>query len=35
MQLVGTITLPVGGGGIPTIDNQGREFPCGRLFILL
>ena len=24
-----------GGGGIPTIGNQGRKFPCGRLFFLL
>ena len=24
-----------GSGGIPTTDHQGRELPCGRLFILL
>ena len=24
-----------GSGGIPTINHQGCELPCGRLFILL
>ena len=27
--------ITCGGGGIPTTDNQGREFPHGRLFVLL
>ena len=27
--------ITCGGGAIPITDNQGHEFSCGRLFILL